>query len=607
MSETALTGQRQPHPRRPRSSAALGTRSIVLVGMMGAGKSTIGRRLAARLRLPFVDADTEIEAAAGMSIPDIFETHGEPHFRDGEARVIARLLDGGPAVLATGGGAFMREETRNRIRDKAVSIWLKADADIIMQRVKRRADRPLLQTADPAATVERLIEEREPVYRHADLTIWSRDVPHEKIVDECIEALHARLCGDAGRASIEHPERHAMTAPLKHSDSITVDVALGDRAYDIVIGRDVLQSLGAPRRRACGPARAPPSSPTARSPSTGSTRPRASLAQAGIASSRIVVDEGEGSKTYAGLEQVSEALIAAKIERNDLVIALGGGVVGDLAGFAAAILRRGVDFVQVPTSLLAQVDSSVGGKTGINSPQGKNLLGAFHQPVLVIADTAVLDTLSPRQFRAGYAEVAKYGVLGDEAFFAWLEANHADIFAGGAAREHAIATSCRAKAAIVARDERETGERALLNLGHTFGHALEAATGFSDRLFHGEGVAVGMVLAAEFSAELGMIAESDAARVKRHLAEVGLPTHLQDIAGFAQEGLARRRRADGADGAGQEGQARPADLHPAGGGRPRRHRSRRRAGAGSRFSEGQAGAQNLSMIGGFSNKMMLQR
>jgi 3-dehydroquinate synthase len=183
------------------------------------------------------------------------------------------------------------------------------------------------------------------------------------------------------------------------------------------------------------------------------------------------------------------------------------------------------------------VDSSVGGKTGINSPQGKNLLGAFHQPILVIADTAVLDTLSPRQFRAGYAEVAKYGVLGDQAFFGWLEANHADIFSGAAAREHAIATSCRAKAAIVARDERETGERALLNLGHTFGHALEAATGFSDRLFHGEGVAVGMVLSAEFSAQLGMIAESDAARVKHHLAAVGLPTRLQDIAGFSQEGL----------------------------------------------------------------------
>jgi 3-dehydroquinate synthase len=327
-----------------------------------------------------------------------------------------------------------------------------------------------------------------------------------------------------------------MTAPLKHSDPITVDVALGDRSYDIVIGRDVLQSLG--RRIAALRPGARTAVVTDRNVAKHwLEKTESSLAEAGIATSRVIVEEGEGSKSYSGLEQVGEALIAAKIERNDLVIALGGGVVGDLAGFAAAILRRGVDFVQVPTSLLAQVDSSVGGKTGINSPKGKNLLGAFHQPVLVIADTAVLDTLSPRQFRAGYAEVAKYGVLGDEAFFTWLEANHTEIFAGGAAREHAIATSCRAKAAIVACDERETGERALLNLGHTFGHALEAATGFSDRLFHGEGVAVGMVLAAELSAQLGMIAGSDAARVRRHLAEVGLPTALHDIAGFTQEGL----------------------------------------------------------------------
>jgi len=193
-------------------TAALGARSVVLVGMMGAGKSTIGRRLSARLRLPFLDADVEIEAAAAMSIPEIFETHGEPHFRDGEARVIARLLDSGPAVLATGGGAFMREETRNRIRNQAVSIWLKADADIIMRRVKRRVDRPLLQTADPAATVGRLIEERDPVYQHADLTIWSRDAPHEKIVDECIDALHAWLCGDgAAPAAKQTPDALGAT------------------------------------------------------------------------------------------------------------------------------------------------------------------------------------------------------------------------------------------------------------------------------------------------------------------------------------------------------------------------------------------------------------
>jgi 3-dehydroquinate synthase len=332
-----------------------------------------------------------------------------------------------------------------------------------------------------------------------------------------------------------------MTTSVKTSNPVTtqpvtVGVALGDRAYDIVIGRDVLPSLGRRIARLRPGARvAIVTDKTVAKHWLAQTE--AALADAGIASSRIVVGEGEASKSYGVLQDVSEGLIAAKIERNDLVVALGGGVIGDLAGFAASIVRRGVDFVQVPTSLLAQVDSSVGGKTGINSPHGKNLVGAFHQPVLVIADTAVLDTLSPRQFRAGYAEVAKYGVLGDLDFFNWLDANHADIFAGGAAREQAIAMSCRAKAAIVARDERETGDRALLNLGHTFGHALEAATGFSDRLFHGEGVAVGMVLAAEFSARLNMIPAAEAARVQRHLASVGLPTRLQDIAGFQQEGL----------------------------------------------------------------------
>lgn len=328
-----------------------------------------------------------------------------------------------------------------------------------------------------------------------------------------------------------------MTAPIKTTDPVIVDVALGDRAYDIVIGRNVLASLGE-RIKALRPGARTAIVTDETVAQHWLAQTEASLRNAGVDSSRVVVGEGESSKSYAVLQDVCEGLIAAKIERSDLVIALGGGVIGDLAGFAAAAVRRGVDFVQVPTSLLAQVDSSVGGKTGINSPHGKNLIGAFHQPVLVIADTSVLDTLSPRQFRAGYAEVAKYGILGDEAFFTWLEANHAEIFSGGAAREHAIATSCRAKAAIVARDERENGERALLNLGHTFGHALEAATGFSDRLFHGEGVSVGMVLAAELSAHLKLIPSSDAERIQRHLAAVGLPTKLQDIAGFQQEGLA---------------------------------------------------------------------
>jgi 3-dehydroquinate synthase len=333
-----------------------------------------------------------------------------------------------------------------------------------------------------------------------------------------------------------------MNKPTRLPDAqttqpIIVNVGLGERAYDIAIGRGVLDQLGS-RIRALRPGARVAIVTDRTVAEHWLKRAEASLAAAEIPTSRIVVGEGEASKTYRVLEEVCEALVAARIERNDLVIALGGGVIGDLAGFAASIVRRGVDFVQVPTSLLAQVDSSVGGKTGINSPQGKNLIGAFHQPVLVIADTEALDTLSPRQFRAGYAEVVKYGALGDIAFFDWLEANHAAVFSGGAAREHAIATSCRAKAAIVMRDERENGERALLNLGHTFGHALEAATGFSDRLFHGEGVAIGMTLAAEFSAERGMIPTNDAVRLKQHLANVGLPTRLQDIAGFSQEGLA---------------------------------------------------------------------
>ena len=331
-----------------------------------------------------------------------------------------------------------------------------------------------------------------------------------------------------------------MNAPSPTSQRLDgetiVKVALAERSYDIVIGAGALTTLGE-RIAALRPG-ARTAVVTDRSVAAHWLRQaEAVLKAAGVASAQIVVGEGEGSKSYGGLQEVTEALISAKIERNDLVVALGGGVIGDLAGFAAAIVRRGVDFVQVPTTLLAQVDSSVGGKTGINSPHGKNLIGAFHQPVLVVADTDVLDTLPPREFRAGYAEVAKYGVLGDLGFFAWLEANHGDVFKGGAARQHAIATSCRAKAAIVARDERETGDRALLNLGHTFGHALEAATGFSDRLLHGEGVAIGMVLAAELSAELGMIAPDDAARVSSHLAAAGLPTRLQDIAGFSQEGI----------------------------------------------------------------------
>jgi 3-dehydroquinate synthase len=325
-----------------------------------------------------------------------------------------------------------------------------------------------------------------------------------------------------------------MTAPVR-IDPATVRVALDARSYDIVIGRGLIASLGA-RVEALRP-RAKTFIVTDENVELHHLDAvESALAESRVAYSRFVVRPGEGSKSFGVFEEVCEAIIAARIERGDLVIALGGGVIGDLAGFAASAVRRGLDYVQVPTTLLAQVDSSVGGKTAINSAHGKNLVGAFHQPILVVADTALLDTLPPREFRAGYAEVAKYGLLGDAAFFAWLEANWREVFAGGVssgnfAREHAIAVSCRAKAAIVARDERETGERALLNLGHTFGHALEAACGFSDRLLHGEAVAAGMALAFGFSARLGLIPMAEAERAIRHLAEVGLPTGPKDVPG----------------------------------------------------------------------------
>jgi 3-dehydroquinate synthase len=320
-----------------------------------------------------------------------------------------------------------------------------------------------------------------------------------------------------------------MTAPLR-ADPTTVKVALGARSYDIVIGRGLIPSLGA-RVQALRPGAKVAVVTDENVARHQLSAVEAAFANAGTATSRVIVAIGEGAKSFPVFAEVCEAIIAARIERGDLVVALGGGVVGDLAGFAASAVRRGLDYVQVPTTLLAQVDSSVGGKTAINSAHGKNLIGAFHQPILVLADTAVLDTLPAREFRAGYAEVAKYGLLGDAAFFSWLETNWRDVFAGGPAREHAIALSCRGKAAIVARDERETGERALLNLGHTFGHALEAACGFSDRLLHGEAVAAGMALAFAFSARQGLMPVAEADRAIRHLAEVGLPTRVKDIPG----------------------------------------------------------------------------
>lgn len=325
-----------------------------------------------------------------------------------------------------------------------------------------------------------------------------------------------------------------MASPAGHTEA-SVGVDLGDRSYDIVIGPGLLATTGA-RIAAQFPGSRVVIVTDENVARFHLSALQSSLGRAGVRHGEIVLPAGEATKSFAQLAPLCERLLEQGVERGDLVIAFGGGVIGDLAGFAASILRRGVRFVQIPTSLLAQVDSSVGGKTGINTSQGKNLIGTFHQPSLVLADTDVLDTLPSRQLRAGYAEIAKYGLLGDAAFFAWLEQNHDAVLSGaGAARRHAIEVSCHAKARFVEADEREGGVRALLNLGHTFGHALEAYAGFSDRLLHGEAIAIGMVMAFDYSAASGLCPPEDAARVRRHFEAVGLPVSGSAIPGGAPD------------------------------------------------------------------------
>jgi 3-dehydroquinate synthase len=326
--------------------------------------------------------------------------------------------------------------------------------------------------------------------------------------------------------------RDRASAKTERAGDTVIDVSLKGRSYQIVVGEQLIGSAG---RRIASVV------PGARCIVVSDANIAAlyleplaeSLEHEKIYIGQAIVAPGETSKSFAVLAGLSERLLEIGVERGDCVVALGGGVVGDLAGFAASVLRRGVRLVQIPTSLLAQVDSSVGGKTGIDTKQGKNLIGAFHQPSLVLADISVLSTLPAREFRSGYAEMVKYGLLGDAAFFTWLETNWPSVFAGDRDdRLHAIATSIRAKAKIVEEDEFElTGTRALLNLGHTFGHALEAFAGYSERLLHGESIAIGMQLAFDFSVEQGLCRKEDAARVAQHLTAVGLPNKIAQIPG----------------------------------------------------------------------------
>ncbi len=483
----------------------LAGRSIVLVGLMGAGKTSIGRRLAARLGLPFRDADAEIELAAGCTVPELFSRYGERAFRDGERRVIRRLLAGDPLVLAFGGGAFMDPATRAAARADATSVWLRCPLETLVRRVSGRDHRPLLADGDPTDILQRLMDQRYPIYAEADVIVDCSDESPDTTTSQVLDALLAW----------QPPRR--------------LSVVLPSTSYDVVIGDDLLSRAGALLAPVLPQKRAVIVTDTTVADLHLPTLQRG-LAATGIATQQIIVPPGEASKSLQSYLSVMDQLLEARIERRTTVIALGGGVVGDLAGFAAATVLRGVPFVQIPTTLLSQVDSSVGGKTAVNTPHGKNLIGAFYQPRMVLADTSTLATLASRELRAGYAEIAKAGLIGDAAFFAWCERHGAGVVGGDRdAQAEAIKRACAFKAGVVGDDEREekpNDGRALLNLGHTFGHALEAEYGYDGGLLHGEGVAVGMGLAFKLSARLGHCSVEDAERVVAHVSAVGLPAEL---------------------------------------------------------------------------------
>lgn len=497
----------KPGPLQEESVAlppSLSGRSIVLVGLMGAGKTSIGRRLAARLGLPFHDADVEIELAAGCTISELFARFGEAEFRAGERRVIRRLLAGEPMVLATGGGAFMDADTRTCIRREAVSLWLRASLPTLVRRVAQRTHRPLLAGGDPATILQGLMEKRHPVYAEADIVVDCTDESPDHTTSRVVEAL----------VNFHAPRR--------------LSLALSTGNYDVVVGEGLLERAGGLLAPVLPQKRCMIVTDTAVAALHLDTLRRGLMA-AGFECHAIIVPQGERAKSLSEYGRVMDEMLEARAERRTAVIALGGGVVGDLAGFAAATLMRGVPFVQIPTTLLSQVDSSVGGKTGINTQHGKNLVGAFYQPRMVLADTGTLATLPPRELRAGYAEIVKAGIIGDLAFFHWCEAHGHEVVGGNRQMQaEAVLRACAFKAQVVGDDEREekpNNGRALLNLGHTFGHAIEAECGYGVVL-HGEAVATGIGLAFQLATRLGQVSQADTDRVIAHLNSVGLPGEM---------------------------------------------------------------------------------
>jgi shikimate kinase/3-dehydroquinate synthase len=502
--------------------------NIFLVGLMGSGKTTIGRALAKRLNKRFFDSDHELEARTGASIPLIFEIEGEASFRQREADMIRDLTACEGVVLATGGGSILNPQSRDYLKSRGLVIYLRAGVSSILQRTGHDKNRPLLQTADPRARLEELALQREPYYQEVADIVIETGRPNVQYLVQTIIAYLENLPEKSKGAAVSDADNQPMKdiSPTI-AEPIRLQVELGERSYPITIGQSLLANPTLIADAVSGE-RAAIVTNTVVGPLYLDAVTR-SLRAAGKRVTAIVLPDGEEEKTWENLQRIYDALLGEQCDRKTTVIALGGGVVGDMAGFAAATYMRGVPFVQVPTTLLAQVDSSVGGKTGINHPLGKNMIGAFYQPKAVIADTATLGTLPPRELSAGLAEVIKHGAIIDAPFFDWIESNIVRLMGRDPeALAYAIRRSCEIKADVVRQDEREGGLRAILNFGHTFAHAIESGMGYGQWL-HGEAVGCGMVMAADLSQRLGYIDAATRARVAALVQAAGLPHRAPDL------------------------------------------------------------------------------
>ncbi|MET3119868.1 shikimate kinase/3-dehydroquinate synthase [Undibacterium sp. GrIS 1.8] len=494
------------------------SKNIFLVGLMGSGKTTVGRVLAKKLNKIFIDSDHEIEARTGVSIPVIFEIEGELSFRQREADVIRDLTAQDGIVLATGGGAVLDPASRRYLQERGTVIYLRAGINSILQRTRHDKNRPLLRTVDPRKKLEELEAQREPLYKEIAHLVVETGRPNVQFLVQSILTQLEQSAASSNQSSLSMQHQQLFQ---------TLNVNLAERSYPILIGQSVLSDQSILSQHIPGD-RVAIVTNTVVAPLY-LEKIEQHLRDLGKQFISIILPDGEEHKTWASLMLVYDALLEAKCDRKTTMIALGGGVIGDLTGFAASSYMRGVPFIQIPTTLLSQVDSSVGGKTGINHPLGKNMIGAFYQPQAVIADTSTLTTLPDKELSAGLAEVIKHGAIIDAEFFTWIESNIEKLRAKDpVALAYAISRSCEIKADVVRQDEREGGLRAILNFGHTFGHAIESGLGFGTWL-HGEAVGCGMVMAADLSCRLGLIDYVSKVRIINLIEAAGLPTVAPDL------------------------------------------------------------------------------